>query len=207
MEDIKANFKGVKAHIPDDVTLVAVSKEQPFEKIQAALDLGHRVFGENYVSEAFEHWANKRVQYPDLKLHLIGPLQSNKAKQAAALFDVIETVDRVSLVDELAKQLKKPECFIQVNIGDEPQKSGVATTQLRDLYDYTVKKGLNVTGLMCIPPVNKPPEEYFKLLAIWAKVLGVKKLSMGMSGDYEEAIKCGATHVRVGSGLFGARKP
>jgi pyridoxal phosphate enzyme (YggS family) len=165
------------------------------------------VFGENYVNEAYEHWAEHRLAYPDLRLHLIGPLQTNKVKKAVALFDVIETVDREDLVDAIAKQTKKPECFLQVNIGDEPQKSGVSTYHLRDLYDYAVNRGLNITGLMCIPPVHQSPAHYFNLLATWAKALGVQKLSMGMSGDFEEAIKCGATHVRVGSALFGERTP
>jgi pyridoxal phosphate enzyme (YggS family) len=207
MQDITENFIDIQNRLSAGVTLVAVSKQQPPEKIQAALDFGHRVFGENYVNEAYEHWAEHRLAYPDLRLHLIGPLQTNKVKKAVALFDVIETVDRPALVDAIVKCPQKPECFIQVNIGDEPQKSGVKTYELRALYDYAVKRGLYVTGLMCIPPVHESSAHYFNLLAAWSKALGVQKLSMGMSGDFEEAIKCGATHVRVGSALFGERAP
>jgi pyridoxal phosphate enzyme (YggS family) len=207
--DIKANIKAVKAALPPQVTLVAVSKMQGPQALQAALDAGQRVFGENRVQEAIEHWEGKRNAYPDLQLHLIGHLQTNKAREAVALFDVIETVDRERLVDALVVEMKKQNkalpCFIQVNTGDEPQKGGVAADAVEALHRYCVGAGLNITGLMCIPPASADPVPHFEMLAGFAKKLGLKQLSMGMSGDYEAAIAAGATHVRIGSALFGAR--
>lgn len=194
----------------DDVQLVAVSKKQPEERIADALAAGHRVYGENRVQEAYEHWESLREAYPDLVLHLIGPLQSNKAGDAVALFDVIETVDREkiakSLANEMAKQGRDLPCFIQVNTGEEDQKAGVTPARLKELYDYCYYEcGLKIVGLMCIPPVDEPPAAHFALLQKLAGQLGVEKLSMGMSGDYQAAIKLGATHIRVGTGVFGER--
>lgn len=195
--------------LPDAVRLVAVSKNQPDEKIQAALDLGHRLFGENKVQEAAGHWQSRRADYPDLCLHLIGPLQTNKAKKAVALFDVIETLDRQKLADSLAremdKQQKQVSCFIQVNTGEENQKSGVLPKDFRALHEYAVKSGIEVTGVMCIPPVNEPPSLHFALLTQIARDFDLNNISMGMSADFDKAILCGATHVRVGSALFGQR--
>lgn len=193
-----------------DVQLVAVSKKQPDERIEEALAAGHRVFGENRVQEAQQRWGERRAQYPDLTLHLIGPLQTNKAKDAVALFDVIETLDREKLAKVLSKEMVKQErylpCFIQVNTGAEPQKSGVDCVSVADFYEFCTKEcAIPVTGLMCIPPFDEPPGQHFKLLAKLASDLGLQHLSMGMSGDYLEAIACGATYIRVGTGVFGER--
>lgn len=208
--DFKARLNEIKTRIPGHVTLVAVSKMQTQEALHAGLDAGLRVFGENRVQEAYTHWAALKSQYTDLKLHLIGPLQTNKVDDAVALFDVIETVDREKLADALADEMKKQgralPCFIQVNIGDEDQKSGVALDGLDALFTHCKGLGLNITGLMCIPPVDQDPTPYFKKLTAEAKRLGLAHISMGMSGDYEAAIACGATHVRIGSALFGERQ-
>ncbi len=197
------------ARDPSLVHLVAVSKRQPPEKIREALAAGHRLFGENRVQEAQEHWTALRNDYLDLKLHLIGPLQTNKAKEAVALFDVIETLDREKLVDVLAAEMEKQgrhlSCFIQVNTGAEEQKAGVSPEELPDLLSYARDKGLAVMGLMCIPPVNEPPALHFSLLKKLAARHGLLHLSMGMSADFEKAIACGATYVRVGTALFGER--
>jgi pyridoxal phosphate enzyme (YggS family) len=194
---------------PHDVNLVAVSKLQPPERIAQALAAGQRLFGENRVQEAKAHWADLRAQYPDLKLHLIGPLQTNKAGSAVALFDCIETVDRPSLADNLAKEMKKQgrilPCFIQVNTGEEEQKGGVAPGGLPDLLDHCRRAGLTIRGLMCIPPVDEPPGPHFALLKKLAQRRGLANLSMGMSADFEQAIALGATYIRVGTALFGER--
>ena len=193
----------------DSVTLVAVSKVQPEDRIEGALAEGLRVFGENRVQEAQGRWAARRANYPDLKLHLIGPLQSNKVEDAVALFDVIETVDRPKLVETLAKLAgagsKLPKLLIQVNTGEEEQKAGVAPRDLPALLDLCEARGLPIAGLMCIPPEDEEPAMHFALLAKLAQRHGLAMLSMGMSGDFETAIKFGATHVRVGSALFGSR--
>ena len=195
-----------------DVTLVAVSKVQPEDRIDAALATGHRVYGENRVQEAQERWAHRREHYPDLQLHLIGPLQTNKAKDAVALFDVIESVDREKLArkltDEMAKQDRRLPCFLQVNTGAEEQKAGVLPgDDLIALHRLcTDELKMNIQGLMCIPPVNEPPALHFALLADWAARLNLTGLSMGMSSDYELAIRMGATNVRIGSALFGERE-
>jgi len=193
------------------VELVAVSKVQPEERVEAVLAEGHRVFGENRVQEAQERWTKRREQYPDLKLHLIGPLQTNKVRPAVALFDVIETVDREKLARkiaaEAAAQNKTVEVFIQVNTGDEAQKAGVSVAETAGLIELCRNElKLNVVGLMAIPPVDEDPAPHFALLAKMAKEAGLPKLSMGMSGDYEIAIAMGATQVRIGSAVFGARK-
>lgn len=193
----------------DSVTLVAVSKVQPEDRIEAALAAGLRVFGENRVQEAQGRWADRRKAHPDLILHLIGPLQSNKAEDAIALFDVIETIDRPKLVQTLAKLAqaghKLPKLLVQVNTGEEEQKAGVAPHDLPALLDLCAEHQLAIEGLMCIPPEDEEPAMHFALLAKLAKRHGLSVLSMGMSGDYETAIKFGATHVRVGSALFGER--
>jgi pyridoxal phosphate enzyme (YggS family) len=193
----------------DSITLVAVSKVQPDDRIEDALTAGLRVFGENRVQEAQGRWATRRAIYPDLKLHLIGPLQSNKVEDAMALFDVIETVDRPKLVETLAKLAgagnKLPKLLVQVNTGEEEQKAGVAPRDLPALLNLCAAHGLPIEGLMCIPPENEEPAMHFALLAKLAQRHGLGVLSMGMSGDFEAAIKFGATHVRVGSALFGTR--
>jgi pyridoxal phosphate enzyme (YggS family) len=195
----------------DDVTLIAVSKTHPAEAIRPLLEAGQRVFGENRVQEAQAKWPALSEQWPDIRLHLIGSLQSNKAADAVALFDAIHSVDRPSLIDPLAKAMarldRRPDCFIQVNIGDEPQKGGCATAQLPDLLDRARAADLPVAGLMCIPPDGLEPAPYFALLAELARRHGLGGLSMGMSGDYESAVMIGATHVRVGTALFGDRRP
>ena len=201
-----AEYCGRKA---DDVTLVAVSKTHPAAEILPLLQAGHRVFGENRVQEAAEKFPALREQYPDLKLHLIGGLQTNKVKEAVALFDVIETVDRVELAEKLAAEMEKQgrnlPCFVQVNTGEEPQKGGVVPRETISLVEKCRELGLNVVGLMCIPPVDDEPSPHFAFLKKLARQAGVKELSMGMSGDYPLAVQQGATFVRVGTAIFGAR--
>lgn len=192
-----------------EVTLVAVSKFQDDGKIDEALNAGLRIFGENRVQEAESHWAERRARYPDLQLHLIGPLQSNKAKDAVALFDVIETIDRLIIAEavakECAKQNKNPVCLIQVNTGNEEQKAGVSLDDLPALIKTCRDLKLNLQGLMCIPPVNEPAAFHFALLKKLAARYHLPLLSMGMSADFERAIKVGATHIRLGTALFGER--
>ena len=192
------------------VTLVAVSKRQPEAKIDAALAAGQRVFGENRVQEARQRWSDRRRAYSDLTLHLIGPLQTNKAAEAVALFDVIEVVDREKLACALAKEMTYQNrylpCYIQVNTGEEPQKSGILPDQLDDFAHFCKDElALPIIGLMCIPPVDEEAAMHFALLNTMAQRLNLPKLSMGMSGDYIEAIGFGATSVRVGSAIFGVR--
>ena len=192
------------------VTLTAVSKTQPPEAIDAALAAGMRVFGENRVQEAQARWNDRRDGIAGLELRLIGPLQSNKAADAVALFDVIETLDRPKLADALAaagaRLGKTVRVLIQVNTGAEPQKAGVLPGDVASLIEYARAAGLIVEGLMCIPPADEAPGPHFALLRKIARRHGLETLSMGMSGDYETAIRFGATHVRVGSSLFGERK-
>lgn len=195
---------------PSDIMLVAVSKTFGPEAIEPVLAAGQRVFGENYVQEAKAKWPALRQRYPDVELHMIGPLQSNKAKEAVELFDVIHTLDRPSLAEalakEIAKQGKKPRLLVQVNTGEEPQKGGVIPAEVDVFLEACrTKYGLEVEGLMCIPPAEDPPSPHFALLNTIAKRHGLKMLSMGMSADFDEAIQLGATHVRVGSAIFGAR--
>ncbi|MFD1253924.1 MULTISPECIES: YggS family pyridoxal phosphate-dependent enzyme [Devosia] len=195
---------------PESVELVAVSKTFPADQVRPFLVAGQLVFGENRVQEAKEKWPGLRAEFPGLSLHLIGPLQTNKVREAVALFDVIETVDRDKLAkalgEEMARTGRRLPCFVQVNIGGEEQKAGIAVSETADFVgrcrsDY----GLNVVGLMCIPPDGQPPGPYFAHLVQLARDCAVEKLSMGMSGDFETAIAMGATHVRVGSALFGRR--
>lgn len=192
------------------VTLVAVSKTFDAEHIRPVIEAGQRVFGENRVQEAQGKWPALKTEFPDIELHLIGPLQSNKAREAVALFDVIEAVDREKIAAELAKEMARqgqiPRLYVQVNTGSEPQKAGIEPTEAvafvnrcRDVH------GLAIEGLMCIPPADENPGPHFALLAKLAREADVEKLSMGMSGDYETAIAFGATNVRVGSAIFGDR--
>lgn len=197
---------------PNSVTLVAVSKTFGAEAILPVIAAGQRVFGENRVQEAGKKWPALRAQFPDLELHLIGPLQTNKTREAVALFDVIHTLDRVSLAAELRKEIaraggtRQPRLMVQVNTGAEAQKSGVLPEEA-DAFLHACKAsyGLEVEGLMCIPPADEAPAPHFALLAKIAARNGLEKLSMGMSADFETAIAFGATHVRVGSAIFGSR--
>jgi PLP dependent protein len=193
-----------------NVTLVAVSKTFSADEVRPVLNAGHCVFGENRVQEAQGKWPQLRAEFLDLKLHLIGPLQSNKAADAVALFDVIHTIDRPkiakAIASEMTRQGKRLELFVQVNTGEEPQKAGVLPADVqafvamcRDDLD------LEIAGLMCIPPVDEEPAVHFAFLAKLARELSLSQLSMGMSGDFETAIAFGATHVRVGSAIFGSR--
>lgn len=192
------------------MTLTAVSKTQPPEAIDAILATGQRIFGENRVQEAQGRWTERRATLPDLELRLIGPLQTNKAEDAVALFDMIETLDREKLARALAQAAEKrgrsPRVLVQVNTGMEPQKAGVLPDQSDALIAAARGTyGLTVDGLMCIPPADQDAEPHFKMLRDMAERNGLSVLSMGMSGDYETAIRCGATHVRVGTALFGER--
>lgn len=196
--------------VPDQVTLVAVSKTHAGERVRAALHAGHRVFGENRVQEAEDKWPALRADFPDITLHLIGPLQSNKVKHAVATFDVIETVDREKLARALAREFKAQDrhlpVFVQINTGEEEQKAGVSPAAADAFIDLCRDElGLNVQGLMCIPPFDEEPSMHFALLGKIAARNGLEKLSMGMSGDFEAAIDLGATHVRVGTAIFGTR--
>jgi len=195
---------------PEDVTLVAVSKQQPWAAIEPVLNAGQRVFGENRVQEAQARWGEPRTRMPDLELRLIGPLQTNKAPDAISLFDVIETLDRPGLAAALARAIQKhartPRLYVQINTGEEAQKAGVSPAEADGFIasarsDY----GFAIEGLMCIPPAAEPPGPHFVLLGKIAARNGVKRLSMGMSGDFATAIRFGATSVRVGSAVFGVR--
>jgi len=219
-EPIAANLATVRGRIeaaahaagrPEDaVTLVAVSKTHPGEAVRAALTAGQRIFGENRVQEALAKFPALRGEFPDLTLHLIGPLQTNKARDAVALFDVVQSVDRERLAASLAKEMaragRRPDCYIQVNTGAEPQKAGVLPGDV-DAFVAACRDAhkLPVVGLMCIPPLDEEPALHFALLAKMAARNGLAKISMGMSADYETAIRLGATHVRVGTALFGER--
>lgn len=190
--------------------LTAVSKTQPWEAIEPVLKAGQRIFGENRVQEAMTRWSPVRDDYPDLELRLIGPLQSNKASEAVGLFDVIESVDRDkiarAIADEIQAQGRMPSLYVQVNIGEEPQKSGILPSEA-DAFLKSAREtyGLNVSGLMCIPPVEGPRGPYFALLAKIAQRNGIAHLSMGMSDDYETALRFGSGEIRVGTAVFGAR--
>lgn len=192
------------------VQLVAVSKTFDAEAIRPAIATGQRIFGENRVQESQGKWPELKTDTPGIELHLIGPLQSNKADDAVALFDVIETVDREkiarALASEMKRQAKTPRLYVQVNTGLEPQKAGIAPNDTPAFVDFCRSElGLSIEGLMCIPPAEENPGPHFALLAKLAARSGVEKLSMGMSGDYETAVAFGATSVRVGSAIFGAR--
>jgi pyridoxal phosphate enzyme (YggS family) len=219
--DVRANLAAIRARIAaaresavapaKETHLVAVSKGHPAARAREALDAGHRLFGENRVQEAKAKWPELKSAYPDAQLHLIGPLQTNKVKEAVALFDAIHTLDRQRLADalqtEMARQSKSVPLFVEVNIGAEPQKAGVAPKDtaafLRHCRDTM---GLPVIGLMCIPPAGEEPAPYFALMRKLASECGVDNISMGMSADFESAIRFGATHVRVGTAIFGERE-
>lgn len=219
-ETIAANLADVRAKIakaaraanrdPAAITLIAVAKMHDEEAVQTALAAGQTAFGENRVQEAKAKYPALKAAHPALELHLIGPLQTNKARDALALFDAIHTLDRESLAETLGPEIKRagsaPKLFVQVNTGEEPQKAGVAP---KDALAFIARcrehHGLPVTGLMCIPPAQDTPAPHFALLVKLAREAGVSDLSMGMSGDYETAIRLGATHVRVGTAIFGAR--
>jgi PLP dependent protein len=195
---------------PDAVNLVAVSKTHPVEAVMAAIAAGQLIFGENRVQEAQAKFPALKAAYPALELHLIGPLQSNKAADAVALFDTIESIDREklarALADEMKKQGRRPACFIQVNTGEEPQKAGIHPSDVDGFVKLCRDElQLPIIGLMCIPPADQHPAPHFALLREMAKRNGLAQLSMGMSGDYETAIQFSATHVRVGTAIFGAR--
>ena len=197
------------ARKPGDVQLIAVSKTRSADEIRPLLKSGHRIFGENRVQEAATKWSALKADFPDVKLHLIGQLQSNKANEAVALFDMIHSLDRMSLVTALGKAMRDSgrsiPCFIQVNIGDERQKGGCAIAEVSALLDAGREAGIPIAGLMCIPPDAQEPAPYFALLAELAARHGLTGLSMGMSSDFSTAIMLGATYVRVGTALFGAR--
>lgn len=195
---------------PGAVSLVAVSKTFDVDQIRPAIAAGQRVFGENRVQESEGKWPGLKQEFADIELHLIGPLQSNKAADAVALFDVIETVDREkiarALADEMMRQGRKPRLYVQVNTGLEPQKAGIPPKETATFVTFCrTELGLTIEGLMCIPPAEENPGPHFALLAKLATECGVDKLSMGMSGDFETAIQFGATSVRVGSAIFGSR--
>jgi len=192
------------------VMLIAVSKTFDADAIAPLIEAGQRVFGENRVQEAKAKWPGLMSAYPGIALHLIGPLQSNKAKEAVALFDAVHSVDRPSICEALAKEIdsqkRQPQLFVQINTGEEPQKAGVAPAEADAfIANCREKYGLSISGLMCIPPVNEAPAPHFALAAKIAARNGLKNLSMGMSADFAIAIQFGATHVRVGSAIFGAR--
>jgi pyridoxal phosphate enzyme (YggS family) len=194
---------------PKDVCLVAVSKTFDAPDILPLLDAGHRVFGENRVQESQKKWPELKARFADVELHLIGPLQSNKSREALALFDVIETLDRESVIRAIAKDWplleKKPRLLVQVNTGAEPQKAGILPEDLDGFLLFCAGLGLTIEGLMCIPPVDQLASPHFAMLSLSAKRHGLPVLSMGMSSDFELAIQLGATHVRVGSAIFGLR--
>lgn len=195
--------------VSDDVVLLAVSKVQPIDRVEDVLEQGHRVFGENRVQEAQGKWPGLLDRFPDAKIHLIGPLQSNKARQAMTLCAAIHSVDRPKLAVALARLAQElghcPELFVQINTGEEPQKAGVLPAEADAFVAQVRDMDLPVAGLMCIPPVHETPSLHFALLAKIAARNGLTGLSMGMSSDFEQAIAFGATHVRVGSAIFGAR--
>jgi PLP dependent protein len=218
--NIAANLAAVRERIaaaaqgagraPDGVTLVAVSKTHPTATVRQALTAGHRVFGENRVQEAEAKYPALREEFPDLALHLIGPLQTNKVRGALAIFDVIESVDRPRLAQVLAREMdhsnRRPPCLIEVNTGEEPQKAGIMPAEADGfIIECRDRLGLPIIGLMCVPPIDEEPSLHFALLREIARRNELEVLSMGMSADFEKAIRFGATHVRVGTAIFGAR--
>jgi len=212
LAEIQARVAGacdVAGRDPAEVKLIAVSKVQPLERVKAVLDQGHRIFGENKVQEAAGKWPEFRERYAGIELHLIGPLQTNKAKQAMQLAEAIHTVDRPKLANTIARHAQDlgacPDLFIQVNTGEEPQKAGVLPAGADAFVAEVRALDLPLKGLMCIPPVDEEPSLHFALLAKIAARNGLTGLSMGMSSDFESAIALGATHIRVGSAIFGAR--
>ena len=212
LTDITARIRAAEkasGRAEGSVTLIAVSKVQPLDRVEAVLEEGHRVFGENYVQEAQGKWPALKERYSGVTLHMIGPLQSNKAKPALELFDAIHTLDRPSLAKKIARLVDDygvcPELFVQVNTGEEPQKAGVLPGDADAFVADCQGLGLTLAGLMCIPPEGEDSTPHFEMLARIAERNGLSGLSMGMSADFEAAIAAGATHVRVGSAIFGAR--
>lgn len=213
MNNIVQNFLNIRDELTNsnlNPTVIAVSKTFPLGHIKPLIDHGHRVFGENKVQEAKQKWSGLKDSLKDLELHLIGGLQSNKSKEAVQLFDYIHSVDSIKLASELskaeAKLSVKRKYFIQVNVGMEEQKSGVSKKEVENLLKYCVnEKNLNIIGLMCIPPFDQNPTPHFNYLKELNNDLGLKFISMGMSEDYMNAAKCGSTHVRIGSKIFGSR--
>ena len=194
---------------PGEVKLVAVSKVQPNERIEAVLEQGHRVFGENRVQEAQSKWPTFKEKYEDIELHIIGPLQTNKTRVAMDIADSIHTLDRLKLAKNIARIAQEigkcPELFVQVNTGEEPQKSGIFPRDTQTFIKECLSMNLPIVGLMCIPPINEEASLHFALLRNIAEDCGLSSLSMGMSSDFEKAISFGATHIRVGSAIFGER--
>jgi len=211
VRDAIANAERIADRPPGATSLIAVSKTHPAEAIIPLIAAGQKLFGENRVQEAQAKWPALREAHPEISLHLVGQLQSNKAEEAVALFDAIHSLDRSSLVTALARAMDKgdrrPDCFIQVNIGEESQKGGCAIADLPGLLDEARNADLPIVGLMCVPPANVESAPYFALLDKLARDHGLPGRSMGMSGDYEVAVMLGATHVRVGTALFGDRPP
>ena len=214
IQQIKARVNkaaAVAGRNADDISLIAVSKVQPNERVQAVLETGHKTFGENRVQEALGKWPNFQQNFGEMDLHLIGPLQTNKARQAVELFGAIHSVDRPKLATTLARLAQErgasPDIFIQVNTGEEPQKAGILPSETDAFVAECRELDLPVKGLMCIPPVEEEASLHFALLAKMAQRNGLAGLSMGMSDDFEKAIQFGATHIRVGSAIFGARVP
>jgi len=212
LDDIKTRMRKAEddaGRAPNSVTLIAVSKKQPNERVAAVLEQGHRCFGENRVQEAAGKWPDFRARFQEVDLHLIGPLQTNKARQAFDLFQSIHSLDRPKLAKTLARLAQEeghcPDLFIQVNTGEEDQKAGILPGDADDFVKDCKAMGLPIKGLMCIPPVEEEASLHFALLAKIAERNGLAGLSMGMSGDFEKAIALGATHIRVGSAIFGAR--
>ena len=209
IKDRIAKAETAAGRAPGSVELIAVSKVQPNERVQAVLDEGQRLFGENKVQEAAGKWPDFRAQYDGVQVHLIGPLQTNKARQAMQLFEAIHSLDRPKLAHTLARLAQElgacPDLFVQVNTGEEPQKAGILPTEADDFIAECRGLDLPVRGLMCIPSVDEEPSLHFALLNKIAARNGLDQLSMGMSDDFEKAIAQGATHVRVGSAIFGAR--
>lgn len=213
LEEIKARIAKAEAAAgrpAGSVALIAVSKKQPNERVEAVLEEGHRVFGENRVQEAVGKWPDFMQRFSDVDLHLIGPLQTNKARQAVELCNAIHSLDRPKLATTLARLAQElgscPDLFVQVNTGEEDQKAGVMPREADDFVSECRALDLPIRGLMCIPPVDEEPSLHFALLAKIAERNGLSGLSMGMSGDFEKAIAQGATHVRIGSAIFGARE-
>ena len=210
MNDIVKNFQNIKSSINNsNVNIIAVSKTFSLDKIKPLVDFGHNHFGENKVQEAKGKWLNIRQNNPNLQLHMLGKLQTNKAKDAVQLFDYVHSIDNEKLANAIAKYEnllgKKNKYFIQVNIGNESQKSGINIDKLSDFYLFCKKISLNIIGLMCIPPNNDNSKKYFIKLSNLNKFLKLNQISMGMSADYLDAIQCGSTFVRIGSAIFGDR--
>ncbi len=209
MIHIKSNLLKISYQVNNEAELIAVSKYRTVDEILQAVEAGQKIFGENKVQEAMQKWPEIKEKHTDIELHLIGALQTNKVKEAVQTFDVIEVVDREKLANALVKEMNKqgkyPDCLIQVNTGSEPQKAGIFPENADRFIKWCIEKGLPIKGLMCIPPANEDPRPHFNMLKDLCNKHELEVCSMGMSGDYEDAIKCGATHIRVGTAIFGSR--